>query len=162
MSTPSATLERLLRDARAGRCLLREKWEEGAVLDGRGQLRLVRELAKIKPATVERHGHRVPCEAKFQLKPKDRRRLVEALLGDGMRDGEIQAAVPGLTRRTFERIKRDMGPGETGAANRSSKRRISTKRDARVVRPQTAFLDATSGSNAEAAERFRALVEGPA
>ena len=158
----SETLRRLIRDARAGRCLLREKWEEGSTLSGREQLQLARELATVKPATVERHGHRIPCELAFELRPKDRRRLVGALLADGAKDGEILAGVPGLSRRTFDRLKSNAGPREPGTANGSSKRRISPKREARVVPPQTAFLDATSGVDAEAAERFRALTGGAA
>jgi hypothetical protein len=158
----SATLARLLRGAREDRCLLREKWTQGAELAGREQLRLARELAKITPAKVERHGRRVPCEARFELRPKDRRRLVEALLADGVSDGEILATVPGLTARTFRRIRSNTLPSKTGSANGFPERRIRPKRENAVDGPWTAFLDATSGADAAAERRFRELVGGTA
>lgn len=156
------TLDRLLRTARDGRCLLREKWQEGADLPGRDQLQLAKALLAIKPATVERHGHRAPCEPSFQLRPKDRRRLTEALLRDGVCDGEVLAVVPDLTRRTFERIRSDVRTRESEPANGSVERRFATKRDAPVCSPWEAYLDATTGADLEAEQRFRELVGGVA
>lgn len=160
MTASTATLDRLLRNARAERCLLRDRWEEAAALAGRQQLRLAEALAEIKPATITR-GHRVPCESRFELRPKDRRRLVEALLDEeGVSDREIVATVPGLSLRTFRRIRSATQLGESPPANRSSKRRKRPKRDALVGTHRRAYLDATSGANAAAERRFWALVGG--
>ena len=150
-------LTRIVELARDERCLLQNRWEEGAVLSGRDQLKLARELAKIKPARIEKHGWRVPCEPTFELRPKDRRRLTEALLIDGRKDGEILSVVPGLTRRTFDRVKAGLGLAKTPPANGSTPGRFETKRSDPVGRPEMAYLDATSGGNVEAARRFREL-----
>jgi hypothetical protein len=151
------TLDRLLQNAREGRCLLREYWIEGATLPGREQLRLAKDLAKIKPATVERYGRRVSCEARFELRPKDRRRLVEALLAEGVPDKRIVAIVPGLSPRTFSRIRSNTGTAKSCPSNGSVEPRIRPKRNA-LVGP--VGLDASDGGDAEAEARFRALVGG--
>jgi len=156
--THSATLKRLLAGARADRCLLREKWEAGAVLSGREQLRLARALVEIRPASIERNGRRVPCEPRFELRPKDRRRLVEALLEEEVRDAEILAVVPDLSRRTFNRIRANALPAKTPPVNGFAEPRFRTFRNDPVGRPQMAFRDATSGANAEAERRFCELV----
>ena len=156
----SPACKALIDRAKEDRCLLRDKWDEGLTLSGRDQLRLARVLLKVKPATIEKHGRRVPCEPRFELKAKDRRRLVGALLEDGARDGEILSTVPGLTRRTFDRIKADTATAKTGGHNRFRKRCFETKLSVPVVRPQTAFLDASSGGDSEAEKRFRELTGG--
>ena len=152
--------EVLLRRAREERCLLPHYWEEGADLLGREQLKLAKGLAQIKPAKVERRGRQVPCEPVFELRPKDRRRLVEALLADGVGEKQILATVPGLSARTFREVRdSDTLPAKTPPANGSSKRRIWQKRKDPVGRPWMAYRDATSGLNQEAEKAFVACVE---
>jgi len=153
-------LRRLIDTAKNGRCLLRDKWEEGAALSGREQLKLAKALLGIAPAKVERSGRLVPCEAAFELRPKDRRRLVVALIADGSSDGEILACVPGLAKRTFQRIKADMEPADSGSAEGSGKRRITPKRAGDVGTPGFASFDATSGANPEAHRRLLAALAG--
>jgi len=156
----SAELTRLVDTARKDRCLLADKWLEGAVLSGRDQLALAKVLLAVKPVLVERDGRRVPCEPAFTLAAKDRRRLVVALIADGASNGEILACVPGLTKRTYERIKRDTETPEIGSANGSSKGRFTTKSDPQVGTPWYAFFDATSGANPEAHRRLLAALAG--
>ncbi|MFL5900339.1 MAG: hypothetical protein ACJ75S_04000 [Solirubrobacterales bacterium] len=158
----TATLCRILRGAREDRCLLREKWEAGTVLSGREQLRLARTLIEIRPASIERGGRRVPCEPRFDLRPKDRRRLVEALLEEGISDGEILAVVPKLTKRTFQRLKASATTRESPPANGLVERRFATFRGDPLGRPQMAYRDASSGANVEAEQCFLALVRGTA
>lgn len=156
----SAELKRLVDGARRDRCLLADKWLEGAVLSGRDQLALAKVLLEVKPVQVERDGRRVPCEPAFTLAAKDRRRLVQTLLADGASDGEILACVPGLTKRTYERIKRDAATPGTGSANGSSKGRFTTKSDPLLGTPGYAFFDATSGANPDAHRRLLAALAG--
>jgi hypothetical protein len=150
----------LLAIALAERCGLRGRWDEGSDLGGREQLALARGLFKVKPARIEKNGRRVPCEPEFELRPKDRRRLVEALVRDEMPDKQILSAVPKLTARTLERIKADTQLEKSPPANGFPERRISTKRSPPVVAPWTAYLDATSGSDKKARAKFWALVRG--
>lgn len=153
------SVDDVIRSAKAGRCLLREKWDLAEGLSGRDQLKLVRVLIKIKPVTVERGGRRVPCEPRFELRPKDRRRLTAALIADRVPDGQILAVVPGLSRRTFNRIKADVRLTKSAPADGLPERQFRTKRIVPAGYPGPAYLDATSGANREAAIRFRELLE---
>ena len=153
------TLERIIATAREERCLLRNRWDEGAGLSGREQLKLFRALTNVKPARIVKGGRRLPCEAAFELRPKDRRRLVEALLEEKVAEKQILAVVPNLTTRTLERIKANTELAKTPPANGLPERRITTKRKEAVGHPQRAYLDATSGADVAAARRFRELVK---
>lgn len=153
-------LTRILNYANEERCLLRNRWEEGASLNGKEQLRLAKALAAIKPARIKKGGRTIPCEARFELRPKDRRRVTEALLMDGLPDGEILFIVPRLTQRTFDRIKADLGLDKKTARRRIAERRFQTKRTEAVGRPWMAYLDATSGADREAERCFHATVRG--
>jgi len=142
--------------AREERCLLRDYWERGADLAGREQLRLAEALAAIAPATAPRNGHRVRCESRFELRPKDRRRIAEALFTDGESAARVALAVPGISRRTAYRLarQRPISPPR----NPHEQAGQSAKTSDPGTSPQVRDLDATSGANLEAEIAFRQLV----
>jgi hypothetical protein len=130
-----SALDQLLRNARAERCQLRHFWDLGEHLPGREQPKLAQALARIVPATVEREGRRVRCESRFELRPKDRRRLVLAMLTDGASRSEILSSVPGLSERTLRHIasqsatQSSNGHPESPPTNGIPERRFRQKRD---------------------------------
>jgi hypothetical protein len=124
-------LDQLLRNARAERCQLRHFWDLGEHLPGREQAKLAQALARIVPANVEREdGPRRRCEPPFELRPKDRRRLVLAMRADGATRSEILVSVPGLSERTFRHIATQSRNGlpDSPATNRIPERRFRQKR----------------------------------
>lgn len=151
--------DELLRRARESRCLLHDLWDEGSDLSGREQLALANGLAAVKPASIEKNGRRIPCEPVFELRPKERRRLVEALLVENVGERQILAVVPGLLPRTFRHIKTTRKqPAKSPSADGFPERQFREKQNALVPRPWTAYRDATSGANLEAEEAFRNAV----
>jgi hypothetical protein len=127
-------LDQILRNARAERCQLRHFWELGDHLSGREQAKLAHGLARIVPTTVDQEdGPRRRCEPPFELRPKDRRRLVLAMLVDGASRSEILSSVSGLSG----------GPSATSHLSPQ----LSPARDIPNHPPQTAFQSGVFGKN---------------
>ncbi len=172
----SKELARLVRRAKEERAGLRGIWEQGNVLRGREQVWLARDLAAIKPVMiVDAGGNRRRCESRFSLKRGDRRRIAHAMLADGETDSAVRRWTD-LSQDTVRRLRREIGGAgtpEMGSVDRLVKRSkaaknsnptqslVSTRKAPKGVPPQTAYLDATSGANAEAELTFVELVDSP-
>lgn len=154
------TVATLIMRAREERCLLRDYWERGAGLRGREQVKLAKALLEIKPPSHRSNGYWVPVSEPFQLRPKDRRRIVEELLLDGEDPHRLHLLLGGIevSESTLRRIVAEHC--KTGLRRRLNKPSSAPKLARPVHRRRCAYLDATSGANLEAEIAFRRLIGG--